>query len=201
MSKKLKQSALFDRLKKYNVSMAMYLMMYKIHTNQPILKDHLRKLDPTLYLADGDLVSLTEKGNNILISIDDLFYAKKKAKIDEYMGIDYQKKIKDFLEQFPTAKLPSNSYARSNAKDIERNLLWFFEEYDNKYNWNTIMQATNLYVNEYKINNYNYMQTAMYFIRKADANRIVKSNLANYCDRYLDAGSYKEDAYFKTKVI
>lgn len=201
MSKKLKQSSLFDKLKKNNISVSTYLILYKLYNNEPVKEELLPKVDSSLVTIQDDKPVLTEKSHAILASIDDLFYAKKKAKIDDFLGIDYAEKIKSFLEQFPTKKLPSNSYARSNVKDIERNLLWFFEEYGDKYSWKTIMYAANLYVNEYKVNNYMYMQTAMYFIRKADANRIVKSNLANYCDRYLDAGSYKEDDYFKTKVI
>jgi hypothetical protein len=115
------------------------------------------------------------------------------------MGDDYKKDISDFINSFPTTKLPNGKYARSNTKNIETNFQWFFENYE--YSWETIKQATDMYVSEYRANNYLYMRTALYFIRKNDGTKTVHSDLADYCDKIKNNVSYTPQKYFKTKIL
>ena len=104
-----------------------------------------------------------------------------------------------FLEVFPTNKLPSGKYARGNKKNIETNFRWFFEHYN--YSWNVIIDATEMYVSEYRAKNYMYMRTAMYFIRKDDGTRTVHSTLADYCDKIVNDQSYTREKFFSTKIL
>jgi hypothetical protein len=195
MKKNLKQSSLFNRLNKLDINISKYYLLYKIHQSLPVNEEHLSKLPADLF-TNG---SLTEKSIKLIESIDDLFIINKKIKIVDLMGVDYQENLDKYIMIFPTAKLPNGKYARSDKKNIETNFKWFFSNYE--YDWNTILNATELYVNEYRANNFLYMRTAMYFIRKDDGTRNVLSELANYCDRFLKAGNYIEDKHFKTKVI
>jgi hypothetical protein len=142
---------------------------------------------------------ITEQGTNIIQSIDNLFAANKKIKLDVLMGVDYQSCIDDYINIFPTSKLPTGKYARGNKKNIETNFKWFFSEYN--YSWSVIHDATQMYVQEYRAKNYLYMRTAMYFIRKDDGTRVVHSDLADYCDKIVNDECYTRDKYFKTKIL
>ena len=99
---------------------------------------------------------------------------------------------------FPTQKLPSGKYARGNKKNIETNFMWFFQEYN--YNWDDIMKATSLYINEYHVKNYLYMRTAMYFIKKLK-DGTAESELANYCDIVLSEDDYIPERKIKSRVV
>lgn len=195
MKKNLKQASFFNKLRKLNVSISIYYLLYKLYIGESVNSEHLIKLPDSLY-SNGNL---TDKSINLIESIEELFATNKKIKLVDLLGDDYSEKIKTYIEIFPTAKLPNGKYARSDKKNIETNFKWFFEAYD--YSWHVILGATELYVNEYRINNFKFMRTAMYFIRKDDGTRTVLSDLANYCDRFMNSGSYIEEKHFKTKVI
>ena len=200
--KKLKQSFLFEKLKKERLSFAGYLVLYNIYNELPVNEKHFDKLSKDYYELKENNIVITTKGLALLESIDNLFYAKKKPKLDDILGTDYKEKLKQYVELFPKGKLGSNAYARSNIKDLERNFIWFFQEYEDSYAWDVIIKATEFYIEEQRRANYKYTQTSMYFIRKADVNKIVKSNLANYCDKILDGDNVnKEHRFFKTNVI
>lgn len=195
MKKKLKQSSLFDRLKYFKISIKEYITVYQIRTGGKISNVLLESLSSELYSNE----KLTDKALHILDSIETLFVAQKKIKLDELMGTDYSENIDLYVQLFPTAKLPNGKYARGNKKNIETNFKWFFENYN--YSWNVIHAATTMYVTEYKMKNYLYMRTALYFIRKDDGTRMVHSDLADYCDKIINNESYTQEKYFKTKIL
>lgn len=195
MKKRLKQVSLFNKIKSLKLTFNAYVILYKIYQKEPVEQSLLDKLPPALY-SDGKLTDYSIKA---LESIDNLFATNKSIKIDELMGVDYKSNIDKFLKIFPSQKLPSGKYARSNAKNLEVNFKWFFQEYD--YSWDTILKATDMYVQEYKVNDYNYMRTAVYFIRKDDGTRTVLSDLADYCDKIESGENYSTPQIFKTTVI
>lgn len=196
--KKLKQSSLFEKLKKAGVPFTTYVIIYHVYMKHPVKDSTLLKI-PEDYFNGKEL---TAKAIALLESVDSLFYARKKIKLSDVLGDDYMEKLKGYVELFPKGKLGSGSYARSNVKDLERNFLWFFQEYADTYSWETIIKATEFYIEEQRRADYKYTQTSMYFIRKADVNKIVKSNLANYCDKIMNGDDFsKENSFFKTKVI
>jgi hypothetical protein len=195
MKKILKQTSLFDRLKYFKVTVKEYLLIYQIYVGKDIQEAVKNTLRIELY-ANG---KLTDYSTRIIGSIDELFAAKKKIKLDELMGIDYSERIDAYLDLFPTAKLPNGKYARGNKKNIETNFKWFFENYN--YAWGVIHEATAMYVAEYRAKNFLYMRTAMYFIRKDDGTRTVHSDLADYCDKIVNNEGYTQEKYFKTKVL
>jgi hypothetical protein len=195
MKKNLKQTSLFDRLKFFKVTVKEYLLIYQIYIGKDLPTAVKCTLRTELYAGD----KLTDYSVRIIESVDELFVAKKKIKLDVLMGVDYSEQIDAYIECFPTAKLPNGKYARGNKKNIETNFKWFFENYN--YSWNVIHAAAVMYVTEYRAKNYLYMRTAMYFIRKDDGTRTVHSDLADYCDKIVNNESYTQEKYFKTKVL
>ena len=106
--------------------------------------------------------------------------------------------IKKYREVFPKGRLPSGVPARNNVKILTENFRWFFGEYD--YSWNEIIKATKMYVNEYRDNQYMYMQNSQYFISKQDKHKVKTSKLSDYCDMIRDGVSTEEE-HFKEKVV
>ena len=53
------------------------------------------------------------------------------------------------------------------------------ENYD--YSWETILEATRMYIEKYKTEDYKYMKTSAYFIFKSENGETI-SQLANFCD-------------------
>ncbi len=76
--------------------------------------------------------------------------------------------------------------------------MWFFMEFE--YKWEVILKATELYVHEYHKKNYDYMRTAMYFIKKMK-DGTPQSELANYCDIALDKTDYVPERHHSKRVV
>ena len=197
MSKPLKQASLFKKLKYYKINLKIYFLLYKAYTSNDLSIGHID------ILFQHNLVDrnkkITEKGEKIIKGIEKLFISNKNIKIEDLMGPEAETYIQKYVETFPTAKLPNGKYARGNKKNILTNFKWFFQNYD--YDWETILLATIKYVEEYRANNFLYMRTALYFIRKDDGTRTVHSDLADYCEKIINNDDFQEDKHFKTKVI
>jgi len=161
-------------------------------------KDKIRKMIPSIYINLGSC-TLSDKGERLVNEIEMLFKPLKKLKNIELLGNDFKEKIQEFVMIFPKQKLPSNKYARGNVKNIEINFMWFFQEYTD-YNWKIILEATEKYVEEYRLNNYEYMRTAMYFIKKIKDNT-PESELANYCDIVTNSDDYIPKRQIKSRVV
>lgn len=197
----LKQTALFNVLKKKKLTVTQYRILYKLHAKpknlSELAKQQIRSQIPSVYINLG-ACTLSDKGENLIKEIDMLFKPLKKLKAIDLLGENYSERIDTFIEIFPTQKLPSGKYARGNKKNIENNLVWFFTEFD--YEWDTVIKATEFYVNEYHRKNFLYMRTAMYFIKKL-VDGTPQSELANYCDRILSDDDYTEERHHKTRVV
>jgi hypothetical protein len=62
------------------------------------------------------------------------------------------------------------------------------------------LSATEKYVDEYSVRNYEFMRTAQYFIRKQNIDKSFESDLATYCDQVNN--SLDEDTnYFKERIV
>ena len=125
------------------------------------------------------------------------FKKSKKKSAKAIMGDDFSICIKSYNQIFPSKKLGSGKYARVNAKNLEPGFRWFFENFD--YSWETIYKATNKYVKDYELQNYNYMRNSQYFIRKQNVDKTWESDLANYCEM-VSAEDYQDVVYFKDNV-
>ena len=109
-------------------------------------------------------------------------------------------RLDEYYEMWPKGKLPSGKYARVDKKNLENAFRWFFKTY--KYSWETILKATALYLDHYETKGWMYMRTSQYFIRKAENDKSVTSELANYCN-IVESGNTDlgDQNHFKDKVV
>tara|TARA_R110000751_G_scaffold274356_2_gene375257 strand:+ start:105 stop:716 length:612 start_codon:yes stop_codon:yes gene_type:complete len=131
--------------------------------------------------------------------IERLFTVQKKKTSIQILGSDYKDQIKSYRETFPNKKLPSGKHARSSISNCENALRWFF--INNDYDWKTIIKATANYVWEFEQNNYKFMRTAQYFIRKQEPDRTFSSDLADYCEAIVTGSEVNDNDKFKTRVL
>jgi hypothetical protein len=141
---------------------------------------------------------ITAKAVALLDSID-LYFKKSKQKSNEdIMGEKFYQKIEEYRELFPKIKLPSGKPARTNVKVLENLFRWFFTQFD--YDWDTVVGATKMYLDEYEAKNWQYMRTSQYFIRKTNPDKTFGSDLADYCDMFIN-GLDNEEHHFKENVV
>lgn len=149
---------------------------------------------------DENTGKLTGKSLFLLKEVDGFFKTSKKKTSTQIMGEDFGKMIEEYSEIFPKLKLPSGKYARADKKNLENAFRWFFEHHN--YNWGTIIAATKLYVDTYERQGYKYMRTSQYFIRKTNtAEKTFESELADYCNMYINGGNDYEEKHFSERVV
>jgi hypothetical protein len=160
------------------------------------------KIETKRLVADNWLtesLKLTQKSLIFMEEIEGFFKKTKKKTSTDLMGKDFVDNIKVFVELFPNRKLPSGKYARTTVKNLESSFKWFFENYS--YSWDTILKATDKYVDEFSVRSYNYMRTSQYFIRKQNIDKSFESELANYCEIVENQEDDINDSYFKERVV
>jgi hypothetical protein len=137
---------------------------------------------------------ITEKGIEISVKLPVTKKVPKRSSI-----VITEECVDTYLELFPKGKLPSGRQARADKRNIKTNLEWFFKTY--QYDWDTVIKATQLYVDEYERKNFLYMKTSQYFISKMNPDRSRDSELANYCSQII-TGDYQDDTnHFSEKVV
>lgn len=195
----LKQEQFYKKLQRNKLTPTSYAILYILY-NKGLLTEkqvlYVQEKIPSKFL-DG--ITISDEGRKFVESIDAMFSPIKKLKALDLLGDDFLNQISTYIETFPTQKLPSGKYARGDKKNIETNFMWFFQVYS--YDWDTILRATSLYVNEYHAKNYLYMRTAAYFIKKQDNSQSIQSDLANYCDIILSKEDYLPERQHKTRVV
>jgi hypothetical protein len=143
-------------------------------------------------------LQLTGKSLIFMEEINGYFKKTKKKTSQDLMGQDFVRNIEKYVEIFPNKKLSSGKYARVNAKNLEAPFRWFFDTYN--YDWETILKATERYVDEFSVRRYEFMRTAQYFIRKQNIDKTFESDLATYCE-IIRNGDDEEQVYFSEKVV
>lgn len=146
-----------------------------------------KELEVKRLISDGWLnedLTLTDKSIIFTTEIDGYFKKSKKKTSKTLLGDNFEDNVKKYSETFPSIKLASGKYARSNPKNLENAFRWFFETYD--YSWDTVLLAVKKYVLEYREVNYQFMRTSQYFIRKQNSDKTWDSDLADYCEMILN---------------
>jgi len=192
---------IFNRLVKENITPNAYYVLHcikdKIVPQKFINKElQVEKLKRDNWLNEN--LTLTPKSIIFIEELNGFFKKSKKKTSQILLGQDFIDKIQEYVEIFPNRKLSSGKYARVHAKNLEVSFRWFFENYD--YEWQAILSATEKYVDEYSIRNYEYMRTAQYFIRKQSIDKSFESDLATYCD-LINNSSEEDTFYFKDNVV
>lgn len=140
---------------------------------------------------------LTPKAKLLLEQVECYFCVQKK-KVSKILGDDAETMMVTYLELFPKIKLPSGKQARADIKNVETAFQWFFANY--KYSWETILEATLRYTDEFQLKGYLYMQTSQYFIRKQQSDKSWGSELANWCAS-IEAGPDESSKHFSESVV
>ena len=100
--------------------------------------------------------------------------------------------VEEYNNLWPKKLLPSNYYARSNKKDVERAFNSFYKKY--RFDWETVIKATKRYVERKQLANWEYCKTSAYFIMKNGM-----SELATECEVILNGEENEQK--FKTRVV
>lgn len=194
---------IFNRIIKTGLTPNAFYVLYNCKQGVECSKLVSASLEVTRLHAEGWLAdgNLTPQALNLIQDIDKYFKVSKKKTSANIMGDDFSTRIEEYLDIFPKFKLPSGKYARSDKKNLENNFRWFFENHS--YDWDTVINATKMYVDEYERQGYKYMRTSQYFIRKLNpAEKTFESELANYCEVYMNGSDdYNYDSHFKEKVV
>ncbi len=191
---------LFQKIQKYNITPNQCLLLFAF--NEGITPSIYDKGDHQILIDENYLDSenndITPNGKKVIVTLDNYFTVNKKKTNKQLLGKNGQFNIADYRLIFTSGKLTSGVPARNNVKILTENFRWFFSEYN--YTWEEIIQATKMYVNEYRDKEYMYMQNSQYFISKQDKHKVKTSKLADYCDMIKDGVTTEED-HFKEKVI
>lgn len=161
-------------------------MSRSVKTTNINLHMELRQLKAGGWVDDEN--SITDQGRKVLEELEGL-YGEGSSRASPAKGFKpSEEQVTDYLMIFPEGKLPSGKHARVHPSNLVDAFAWFFRRYD--YSWGIVMIATQMYVDEYCLRNYEFMRTSQYFIRKQNTDKTWQSELANYCDSAIsDIGS------------
>lgn len=204
LKKELELTVLFNLIIIKEITPNQFYLLYSIHQGTSSLNinihQEIRALISKDMITEKDGVyTITKLGIEILEEIESYFKVQKKKINIAIMGEDFGAMIIKYNELFPKIKLPSGKLARAALRNLETNFKWFFENF--QYNWDVVLKATAAYVDEYERNNFNYMRTSMYFIKKQEQDKTITSDLADYCAMIESGGDLNTEHYFTTKAV
>ena len=129
---------------------------------------------------------LTNKAASILTEFETYLVKTKKKITSEVLGADFNEKITEYRDIWPSKRLPSGELARQSTQELKDKFVWFFKTYP-EYDWDLVLDATDYYNDVFKKKNYMYMATSSYFIKKTNTTtKEVSSKLADYCQEIMD---------------
>lgn len=199
----LKQMEIFDKITQHRLSPNQYYVLCSMRDSvSPLITNlhlELRALRSQGWITEEEPPKLTKESLILIEQIEKFFVVGKKKTNIQIMGVDFKEKLKEYNELFPNIRLPSGSAARSAVRNLEERFRWFFES--NDYKWETIIQATKVYVSEYQSKNWKFMRNSHYFIKKQEKDGTTVSDLANYCAIIESGGEIDSTPSFEQKVV
>jgi len=189
-------------LQKYKVTPNQVYVLWSLREGE-LAKDTVLIGEIGMLKINGFLVpnkgkwSLSILATDLLNEVDNCFKKTKspQVKIDPQMD----SMILKYLELWDGVKPGSGKKAKSNPRNLKVNFIWFFKNY--KYSWETILLATELYLNEQLVQNFKFTRTSQYFISKSINNQARESELANYCQRIIDGDINTESSNFSENIF
>ena len=176
------------------------LIKYNISPNQVYFLDSCKHKIKPASIINGDAEALVcrqkgyiDENNNLsgtalrILEEYDTCLVKTKTKVArEVLGENFNERVKEYREIFPSIRFPSGELARQNVKDLTDRFVWFFKNYP-EYDWNLVLDAADYYIHLKEKVEYQYAVTSLYFIKKTDAkSKETKSMLADICQEILD---------------
>ena len=96
--------------------------------------------------------------------------------------VNYRENVTAYREMFPPGMLPTGAASRSSVPELEIKFQKFFKVFP-EITWDSVLEATRIYVDKYAEQEYNWMKTSSNFISKADlSSGNVSYELASRCD-------------------
>jgi len=195
-SKTLKQMEMFDMITKVHLTPDQYYFLCCMREGVSPLRINSR-LQMRLCQQNGWLDAqnkLTGEAIQLLLKIEKFFATQKKKTSTDLMGSEFKMNMTLYIDMFPNIKLPSGKAARSAMGNLEKNFRWFFENH--KYTWAEVLQATAKYANDQQKNNFKFMRTSQYFIKK---NQL--SDLADCCEMLRSGGNEEPKPAHSINVV
>lgn len=192
---------IFNRLIQENLTPNAYYILHCIKEKVVPKKFVNKELECKRLQSDAWLTAdlqLTSKSIIFMEEIGGYFKRTTKKVSKDLMGAEFMQKIQEYVDIFPNRKLPSGKYAKTTAKNLESAFRWLFDTYD--FSWELILEATEKYVKDYELRNFDYMRTSQYFIRKQNIDKSFESELANYCE-LIKTNPDVDQVYFTEDVV
>jgi hypothetical protein len=201
----LKQAELFkviisDKLTPNQYYILMYIV-YKSLTELPSkVTPDIQVLITRGYIiiSNENKVYVTESGKRIVKKVESMFIKTAENSAGDILGDEWEERIQEYINIFPAIRLNTGKYARDTPANIKSAFKWFFKTYD--YSWDLILDATEEFVDEYRMNGFKFMCTSRYFIRKQQIDKTYISELAIKCQQLLD-GSDEPPIISSVKVV
>ena len=141
---------------------------------------------------------LSAKSKALIKKVDGYFKVRKKKTSTAIMGDSFKENITCYNEMYPNMRLPSKVPARSSMSQLEPRFRWFFENHE--YSWDIVMRATEMYLTERELANWQMTTCAKYFIKKRIAG-MDESKLADFCELVKSGGGTEQKPTFADKVF
>jgi hypothetical protein len=135
------------------------------------------------YIDDDN--KLTIKGYQALEDLDKFFRKLKAKEQKKSLGADGNEQMDKYRFEFPKGNGATGHPWRWSQKELGPRFIWFFNEYP-EFDWDTVHAATKAYVDFYQNRNYEFMRNSGYFIYKDDKSSVRISDLAKWCEMYVD---------------
>lgn len=165
-----------------------YIQYYELG-RLDILKDDLYNLYKKDYIINDGVTNWTFNFSELHISEKGKLIINNETNIIDKKQSEFEEFMKKYMEIFPEKVYSGNSLpVRSNPKLCKSKMISFIKEY--KYDYETILKATESYVKKCKQGNYNFMKTSYYFIKKDG-----ESILETYCQEVLSKPKDNIDAF------
>lgn len=182
-----------DDLVNYELTPNQYVLLNIIYSNneveyisyldidrQDILRHDLYVLYKKDYILNHSTTNYTFKFSELEITQKGIDVIDKKVVRAVKTNDDFDAFVNEYYNLWPEKIHSGNYLVKSGLKTCKEKMLRFVKEY--KYDRDTIIKATKEYINICRKNNYCYMKTAYYFIKKDS-----ESILQTYCEQVLSS--------------
>lgn len=174
-------------------------IIYDKYEQDPFLlitEDSLKVLEYNKYIKITDYSTLSfelrQKAIDLLKSNCIFYYdLQKEFKEDDFEKQGIESWINDYRKLF---KATGASGKVGDKKSTIKKMQWFMKEYP-EYSVETIMTATQKYIDQEAHNNFKYLQRSDYFISKEDTSKVKVSRLASFCEEVEEDDYEKEKDY------
>jgi hypothetical protein len=173
----------FDVLELNNLSPNQFSILYHLKSDK-IAPNVNTSLEIEGLIANDWVI--TKNGEGVLLTKSFNLFKEldKTEKISTIVDTVFEENALKYNTLFPRITLGSKKPARTHIKSVIPALTWFFKTYE--YTWDTVLEATDLYLQQEERSGWKYTRTSQYFVRKQDNNdKSFSSDLATYCELIL----------------